>query len=34
MINSKEAFMSKFKRTKKRLLKKFTGARLSSTPSG
>ena len=34
MINSKEAFMSRFKRTKKRLLKKFPGAQLSSTPSG
>ena len=34
MINSKEAFMSRFNRTKKRLLKKFPGAALSSTPSG
>jgi hypothetical protein len=34
MINSKEAFMSKFKRTKKRLQKKFPGAELSTTPSG
>jgi len=34
MINSKEAFMSKFKRTKKRLIKRFPGAMLSSTPDG
>ena len=34
MINSKEAFMSKFKRTKKRLEKRFPDAELSSTPSG
>jgi len=34
MIDSKEAFMSKFKRTKKRLEKKFPGAKLASTPSG
>jgi len=34
MINSKEAFMSKFARTKKRLIKRFPGAALESTPSG
>lgn len=34
MINSKEAFMSKFGRTKKRLIKKFPGAELTTTPSG
>jgi len=34
MINSKEAFMSKFTRTKKRLIKRFPGAELESTPSG
>jgi len=34
MINSKEAFMSKFKRTKKRLIKSFPGAELTTTPSG
>ena len=34
MINSKEAFMSKFARTKKRLIKRFPGAELSSTPDG
>ena len=34
MINSKEAFMSRFQRTKKRLTKKFPGAKLSKTPSG
>ncbi len=34
MINSKEAFLSRFARTKKRLLKKFPGATLSATPSG
>jgi chloramphenicol 3-O-phosphotransferase len=34
MINSKEVFLSKFNRTKKRLVKKFPGAKLSSTPSG
>jgi|TARA_R110002020_G_scaffold314978_3_gene530148 hypothetical protein len=34
MINSKEAFLSRFARTKKRLLKKFPGAMLSTTPSG
>ena len=34
MINSKEVFLSKFKRTKKRLQKKFPGAELVSSPSG
>tara|TARA_R100001129_G_scaffold185253_2_gene172697 strand:+ start:600 stop:971 length:372 start_codon:yes stop_codon:yes gene_type:complete len=34
MINGKEAFMSRFQRTKKRLVKKFPGAELTSTPSG
>ena len=34
MINSKEAFMSRFKRTKKRLEKKFPGAKLSRIASG
>ena len=34
MIDSKEAFMSKFKRTKKRLEKRFPGAKLHSTPNG
>jgi len=34
MVNSKEAFMSKFKRTKKRLEKRFPGAKLNSTPNG
>jgi len=34
MINSKEVFMTKFKRTKKRLLKAYPGAELSSTPNG
>lgn len=34
MINSKEAFLAKFKRTKKRLSKKFPEAALHSTPSG
>ena len=34
MINSKEAFMSRFNRTKKRLVKKFPGAELSKTPNG
>ena len=34
MIDSKEAFMSKFKRTKKRLEKRFPGAELDTTPSG
>ena len=34
MINSKEAFMSKFKRTKKRLVKKFPGAALHRSPNG
>jgi len=34
MINSKEAFMSKFKRIKKRLEKRFPGAKLHSTPNG
>ena len=34
MINSKEAFLSRFQRTKKRLTKKFPGAKLSKTPSG
>ena len=34
MINSKEAFMSKFEKTKKRLVKKFPEAKLSATTSG
>ncbi len=34
MINSKEAFMSRFQRTKKRLLKRYPGAELTKTPSG
>ena len=34
MINSKEAFLSRFSRTKKRLLKRFPGAELNKTPSG
>jgi hypothetical protein len=34
MIDSKEAFMAKFKRTKKRLIKKFPEAKLHKTPNG
>tara|TARA_Y100000385_G_C12962133_1_gene580237 strand:+ start:543 stop:911 length:369 start_codon:yes stop_codon:yes gene_type:complete len=34
MINSKEAFLSRFSKTKKRLLKKYPGAELTTTPSG
>ena len=33
-MNSKEIFLSKFQKTKKRLLKKFPGAELSATPNG
>ena len=34
MINSKEAFMSRFQRTKKRLVKKYPGAELHKSTSG
>ena len=34
MINSKEAFMSRFQRTKKRLVKKYPGAELHRSKSG
>jgi len=34
MMNSKEIFLSKFQRTKKRLTKKFPGAELESAPNG
>ena len=34
MINSKEAFMSRFQKTKKRLVKKYPGAELHRSNSG